>query len=146
MNNTQHVTQLQSNTVHSETHMLQNCNYWLSDRMTYLLKYYISAFTNTKPVHTHIHTLFGIISLGVDAVSCHAQDTVWQFTLLYVAQSHDKKGEFVRFFLKYWFWATGHVSTRDNWYNCALSTWREIFMETKPSLHTKLPIYNNMYF
>ena len=48
MHNSSHVTQLQCNTVHSRTLQLQNCNNQLSNRMTYLLKYYVSAFTNTK--------------------------------------------------------------------------------------------------
>ena len=42
--------------------------------LTYLLKYDVSAFTNTRSDYTH--TLFGIISFGVDAVLCHAQDIV----------------------------------------------------------------------
>ena len=48
----------------------KNCNNQLSNRMIYLLKYYVSAFTNTKS--DHIHSLFGIILLGVDAVLRHA--------------------------------------------------------------------------
>jgi len=35
------------------------------------------------------HTLFDIISLGVDAAICHNQDTiVRQFTLVHVAKCH----------------------------------------------------------
>ena len=50
MHNSQYVTQC--NTVHNETLQLQKCNNRLSNRMTYLLKYYVSAFTNTKLDHT----------------------------------------------------------------------------------------------
>ena len=48
MHNSQCVTQC--NTVHNKTLELQKCNNRLSNRMTYLLKYYVSAFTNTKSV------------------------------------------------------------------------------------------------
>ena len=46
MHNSQYFTQC--NIVHNKTLQLQKCNNRLSNRMTYLLKYYVSAFTNTK--------------------------------------------------------------------------------------------------
>ena len=50
MHNSQYVTQ--RSTVHNKTLQLQKCNNRLSNRMTYLLKYHVSAFTNTKSDHT----------------------------------------------------------------------------------------------
>ena len=86
--------------------------------MTYLLKYYVSAFTNTKSDHT-LPIRYNNFTRR-DTVLRHAQDIVWQFTLLYIAQCHDKKSEYCQFFPVYWFWATVCASTRDNRYNCAL--------------------------
>jgi len=45
-----------------------------------LAYYYISALIPSQIQHT----LFDIISLGVDAVLCHDQDTCRQFTLVHV--------------------------------------------------------------
>ena len=50
MHNSQYVTQ--GNTVHNKTLQFQKCNNRLSNRKTYLFKYYVSAFTNTKSDHT----------------------------------------------------------------------------------------------
>ena len=50
MHNSQYVTQCK--TVRNKTLQLQECNNRLSNRMTYLLRYYVSAFTNTKSDHT----------------------------------------------------------------------------------------------
>jgi hypothetical protein len=42
-----------------------------------------------SPIPSQIpHTLFGIISLGGDAVYSHAQDNVRQFTLVHTAKCH----------------------------------------------------------
>ena len=62
MHNSQYVTQC--NTVHNKTLQSQKCNNRLSNHMTYLLKYYVSAFTNTKSDHT-LPIIVGILnSLG----------------------------------------------------------------------------------
>ena len=49
-----------------------------------------------SPIPSRItHSLFGIIiSLGGMQFLRHAQDIVWQFTLLHIAQCHDKKSEY----------------------------------------------------
>ena len=44
------------------------------------------------------HSLVGRTSLGEDAVLRQAQDTVWQFTFVHIAQCHDKKVNIVKFF------------------------------------------------
>ena len=73
--------------------------------MTYLLKYYVSAFTNTKSDHT-LPIRYNNFTRW-DAVLRDAQDIVWQFTLLHIAESHDKKSEYCHIFSPvYWFWAT----------------------------------------
>ena len=64
--------------------------------MTYLLKYYVSAFTNTKSDHT-LSIWYNNFTRW-DAVLRHAQDIVWQFTLLHIAQCHDKKSEYWQIF------------------------------------------------
>jgi len=46
--------------------------------MTYLLTY-VSAFANTKPDPTH---LYDEISLGVDTVLCHDQDTILHMNVI----------------------------------------------------------------
>ena len=120
MHNSQYVTQC--NTVHNKTLQLQKCNDRLSNRMTYLLQYYVSAFTNTKSKSDHILPIRFNNFTRWDAVMRHAQDIVWQFTLLHIAQRHDKKKWILsNFFPVYWFWATVCASTRDNRYNCAVS-------------------------
>ena len=93
MNNSQYVTQC--NTVHNKTLQLQKCNNRLSNRMTYLFKYYVSAFTNTKSDHT-LPIRYNNFTRW-DAVLRHAQDIVWQFTLLHIAQCHEKKVNIVTF-------------------------------------------------
>ena len=90
MHNSQYVTQC--NTVLQ----LQKCNNRLSNRMTYLLKYYVSAFTSTKSDHT-LPIRYNNFTRW-DAVFRLAQDIVWQFTLLHIAQYHDKKVNIVNFF------------------------------------------------
>ena len=72
MHNSQHVTQC--NTVHNKTLPLQKCNIRLSNRTTYLLKYYVSAFTNTKSDHT-LPIRYNNFTQW-DAVLRHAQDIV----------------------------------------------------------------------
>lgn len=64
--------------------------------MTYLLKYYISAFTSTKldhtlPIRNNKFTRW-------DAVLRHAQDIVLRFTQLHIAQCQDKKREYRQIF------------------------------------------------
>ena len=115
------------NTLHNVTQFtiktlqLQKCNNRLSNHMTYLLIYYVSAFTNTKSDHT-LPIRYNNFTRW-DAVLRHAQDIVWKFTPLHIAQCHDKKSEYCQiFFPVYWFWATVCASTRDNRYNCALPT------------------------
>jgi len=81
---------------------------------------YVSAFTTDKPNPTPCTVIY---SLGVVAVIRHAQDIVWQFTVLHVANCHDKILWMMSdYFPVYWFWATVCASTRDNRYNCALPT------------------------
>jgi len=81
---------------------------------------YVSAFTNNKPDPTPCMVIY---SLGAVAVFRHAQDFVWQFTVLHVANCHDKIWWTMSdYFPVYWFWATVCASTRDNRYNCALPT------------------------
>jgi len=59
--------------------------------------------------------------LGVVAIFRHAQDIVWQFRVLHVANCHDKIWWTMSdYFPVYWFWATVCASTRYNRYNCAL--------------------------
>ena len=94
MHNSQYVTQC--NTVHNKTLQLQKCNNRQSTRMTNLLKYYVSAFTNTKSDHT-LPIRYNNFTRW-DAVLRHVQDIVWQFTLLHMAQCHDKKVSIVKFF------------------------------------------------
>ena len=119
MHNSQYVTQC--NTVHNKTLRLQKCNNRLSYRMTFLLKYYVSAFTKTKSDHT-LPIRYNNFTRW-DAVLRHAQDIVRQFTLLYIAQCQDKKKWILsHFFPVYCFRATVCASTRDNRYNCALPT------------------------
>jgi len=48
---------------------------------------YASAFTTNQPDPTPCTVIY---ALGVVAVFRHAQDIVWQFTVLHVANSHDK--------------------------------------------------------
>ena len=72
MHNSQYVTQC--NTVHNKTLQLQKCNNRLYNRMTYLLKYYVSAFTNTKSDHT-LPIRYNNFTRW-DAVLRHAQDIV----------------------------------------------------------------------
>ena len=43
----------QYNTVNNENTQLHNCNNQLTNHMTYLLNYYVSAFTTPKPDPTH---------------------------------------------------------------------------------------------
>jgi len=58
--------------VHSKTLPLHKRNNRPSNRMTYLLIITLA----TLPIPSQIpHTVFDIISLGVDAVLCHDQDT-----------------------------------------------------------------------
>ena len=94
MHNSQYVTRC--NTVHNRTLQLQKCNNRLSNHMTYLLNYYVSAFTNTKSDHT-LPIRYSDFTRW-DAVLRHAQDIVWQFTLLHIAQCHDKKSEYCQIF------------------------------------------------
>ena len=94
MHNSQYV--IQWNTVHNKTLQLQKCNNRQSNRMTYLLKYYVSAFTNTKSDHT-LPIRYNYFT-RLDAVLCHAQDIVWQFTHLHIAQCQDKKSEYCQSF------------------------------------------------
>ena len=72
MHNSQYVTRC--NPVHNKTLQLQNCYNRLSNRMTYLLKYYVSAFTNTKTDHT-LPIRYNNFTRW-DAVLRHAQDIV----------------------------------------------------------------------
>jgi len=66
-----YVTRKQCNTVHSKLLQLHKRNNQLSNRMTYLL-----IKLAPSPIPSYIpHTLFDIISLDVDAVLCHDQDT-----------------------------------------------------------------------
>jgi len=75
-----YVTRNQCNTVHSKTLQLHKRNNRLSNRMTYLLFITLAP----SPIPSKIpHTLFNIISLGVDTVLCHDQDT-----LVHVAKCH----------------------------------------------------------
>jgi len=84
------------------------CNTFLS-----IVHNYVSVFTTNKPDPT----------LGVVAVFRHAQDIVWQFTVLHVANCHEKIWWTISdYFPVYWFWATVCASTRENQYNCALPT------------------------
>lgn len=64
--------------------------------MTYLLKYYISAFTSTKLDHT-LPIRNNKFTRG-DAVLRHAQDIVLRFTQLHIAQCQDKKREYRQIF------------------------------------------------
>ena len=65
--------------------------------LTCLKKYYVSAFNNTKSDHT-LPIRFNNFTRW-DAALRHAQDIVWQFTLLHIAQYHDKKKiEYCQFF------------------------------------------------
>ena len=72
MPNSQYVTQC--NTVHNKTLQLQKCNNRLTNRMTYLLEYYVSAFTNTKSDHT-LPIRYNNFTQW-DALLSHAQDIV----------------------------------------------------------------------
>jgi len=63
-----YVTRYKCNTVHSKTLQLHKLNNRLYNRMTYLLIMTLSP----SPIPSQVlNTLFDIISLGVDAVSCH---------------------------------------------------------------------------
>ena len=66
MHITLYVTQV-CNTIHRNTHKLQNRNNWLSNRKTYLLIYNAGVFTFTKPDNTYI--LFSINSLWCGCIS-----------------------------------------------------------------------------
>lgn len=87
MQNTSYVTQV-CNAIQGSTDKILNYNNQLSDRETYLIKFHVSASAFTKPYHPN--TLFGIISLGVNAILRHAQDIVWQSALLHKTYCHDK--------------------------------------------------------
>jgi len=79
---------------------------------------YVSAFTTNEPDPTPRTVIY---SLGVVAVFRHAQDIVWQFPVLHVANCHDKIWWTMSgYFPVYWFWATVCALTTDNRYNCAL--------------------------
>jgi hypothetical protein len=72
----------------------KNCKNWLPNRTTYLLENVMTL----SPIQSRItHSLFDIISLGVDKALRHCQDNVWQFVLLHVAQCHDKKVKNIKF-------------------------------------------------
>jgi len=82
---------------------------------------YVSAFTTNKLDPTPRTVIY---SLGVVAVFGHAQDIVWQFKVLHVANCNDKIWWTMSdYFPVYWFWATVCASIRDNQYNRALPTW-----------------------
>ena len=61
------------NALHNKTLQLQKCNNRLFNRMTYLLKYFVGAFTNTKWDHT-LPIQYNFTQW--DAVLRHAQDIV----------------------------------------------------------------------
>jgi len=65
---------------------------------------YVSAFTTNKPDPTPCTVIY---SLDVVAVFRHAQDIVWQFTVLHVANCHDKIWS--DYFPVYWFWVVHFI-------------------------------------
>jgi len=111
-----YVTRWQCNTVHSKTLQLHKRNNRLSIRMTYLP--IITSAHLPIPSQTR-HTLFEIISLGVDAILCHDQDTCKTIHTC----SRSKMPQDNSYFPMTVFKATVCASTGNNWYNCAPTRW-----------------------